>query len=468
LGHPPAESAESAAGFCHIDGLEPLLGSHRVGHASGAQLQDEIGAAAKSAANRNAALPGRAWLYGAAAGLLLLWVLNWSGVWPLVTNPSQQGSQDFSIFYTGARIVRSGLSSHLYELSVQARYQMPVYQSQPLPFNHPAYELIPFLPLAALSFRSAYLLWAAVNVATLLAATLLLAPRLSNLGRHAALWSFAAGMASFPLIWALCQGQDSILLLLLFVGVYLALKSGKDALAGAVLALGLFKFPLVVPFLIPFLLKGKWRLLAGFAGGTAATAGVSILMTGIAGAHQYVQLLSLLAVHPGLGYINPLVMPDARGFLLTLLAGHGVTRQTFEAIAAIAAVALVLVPSFVPSAEEQSGRFDLWFALNLTVALMASPHLYWHDLSPLLLALLLAANVLAKGGAAPSNLDLGAMIVAFVAFALPWPIYFVSLRLYPSYFFLPLCLFTLWLAVRVLSSPQKRIAEVAPAAPAAC
>jgi hypothetical protein len=440
-----------------------------VGHASGAQLQDEISTAPKRAAatgnatSGNATLPHRVWLYGAAAGLLLLWLLNWSGVLPLVTNPSQQGSQDFSIFYTGARIVRSGLSSHLYDLAVQAQFQTPVYQSQPLPFNHPAYELIPFLPLAALSFQSAYLLWAGVNVALLLAAMLLLAPRLPNLGRHAALWAFAAGMASFPLIWALCQGQDSVLLLLIFVAAYLALKSGKDAAAGAVLALGLFKFPLVLPFAIPFLLKGKWRVVAGFAGGAAATAGISILMTGIAGARQYVQLLSLLAVHPSIGYINPLLMPNARGFLLTLLAGHGVDRRTFETIAAAAAVALLLIPSLVSYAREQSRRFDLWFALNLTVALLASPHLYWHDLSLLLLALLLAANALAKGDAAPGSLDIGAMVAAFFAFALPWPIYFATLRLYPSYFFVPLCAVALWLAIRVLSSSQTPANEAAPA-----
>ena len=159
----------------------------------------------------------RGWKSCSVVALALLWILNWVSVLPLITSPNHPGTQDFSIFYTGAKIVLSGLSSHLYDLSVQAHYQTAPYQSHPLPFDHPAYELVLFLPLSALSFNAAYGTWVAINVAMVLLAALLLSAHLPNFPRPAALWAFAAAMASFPLIWSLCQGQDSILLLLLFV-----------------------------------------------------------------------------------------------------------------------------------------------------------------------------------------------------------------------------------------------------------
>jgi hypothetical protein len=298
-----------------------------------------------------------------------------------------------------------------------------------------------------------------------LLAALLLAAYLPNFPRPAALWTFAAAMVSFPLIWAMCQGQDSILLLLLFVLVYLNLKAGKDPIAGFVLALGLFKFTLVVPFLIPFLLRRRWRFLAGFLVGAALAVGISVWMTGINGSRQYIQLLSLLSAHPSVGYINLFLMPNVRGFLLTLLAGHGVTLQDFNIFSAVVSVLLLMVPFLTFCGKEHSERFELWFGLNLCVALLVSPHLYWHDLTLLLLPTLLAANALLKSGMR-MNLTLAAAIIWTFLYAGAWPIwpaYLPVLRaVSPSLFFLPLCGFALWLAIRARSLPTSRVAESAP------
>jgi hypothetical protein len=401
----------------------------------------------------------------ALAALTLLWILNWVSVLPQITNAKHPGTQDFSIFYTGSKIVLSGLSSHLYDLSVQAHYQTAPYQSQPLPFDHPAYELLLFLPFAALSFSGAYWSWTAINLAMVFLAALLLSPHLPKFPRPVALWVFAAAMASFPLIWAVCQGQDSILLLLLFVLVYLNLKAGRDPIAGFVLAVGLFKFTLVVPFLVPFLLRGRWRFLAGFLAGSALAVGTSISITGISGSHQYIQLLSLLTAHPSVGYINLFFMPNVRGFLLTLVVGHGVHRQDFEIFSGVVAVLLLIVPFLTFCGREQFERFELWFGLNLTIAVLVSPHLYWHDLTLLLLPIFLAANARLKSGIRVDFTLAAAVTWAFLyASAWPiWPAYLPALKIVtPSFFFLPLCGFALWLAIRVRSLPPIRLTEPAP------
>ena len=389
------------------------------------------------------------WRIVVMVAIALFCILNWVAVFPLIGNPSQQGAQDFSIFYTGSRIVRSGLSSHLYDLSVQAQYQTATYQTHPLPFNHPAYELILFLPFAGLSFKAAYWAWFAICIGIAGLVSRLVAPYLSSFPKPAALWVFGAAMASFPVIWALCQGQDSILLLLIFVLVYINLKEQRDFVAGLALAAGLFKFPLVVPFALAFLVRRQWRFVLGFLAGSTIVAGISAAITGIAGVREYVLLLSQLAANPSAGYINPLLMPNARGFLWMVLSDGSVSHRAIETVSAIASLILLVVHCVTFRGREHFDGFDLWFGVNLSVALLASPHLYWHDLTPLLLPLLLAINLALRNGVLDSfSLAVAAAVCVFAA---AWLAYLVPLGMYPNIFFLPLGAFAFVLVKKLRS-----------------
>jgi hypothetical protein len=384
--------------------------------------------------------------------LLFLACVNLGSIFSLIR--SADGAQDFSIFYTGAKIVRSGHASQLYDLDMQARYQTARYRNQPLPFDHPAYELLLFLPLVLLPFSVAYGLWWVASIAMAFVVARLLAPRLEHLPRPGWVWILAMVLACFPVIWALAQGQDSVLLLLLFSLAYVNLKSRKDALAGVLLAAGLFKFTLVLPFVVPFLFWRRWKFLAGFSGGAAAAAGISVAMTGIAGARQYVRLLLLLLAHPEAGYINPVLMPNARGFLSAVLGESGLSRPALEILVVVSAALMILAPvltfrSTDKQLEGRSERFDLWFGLNLTVALLASPHLYWHDLTPMLLPIVLAVNALLK----PLARRISWQAIAWgLAYACAWPVY---LTLYPSYFFVVFCALAVWF-VRKLAPRLRR------------
>jgi hypothetical protein len=122
----------------------------------------------------------------AALALFLLCVLNWLSVRPLVTGPNQMGAQDFSIFYMGSKVLLNDQPSHLYDLNIQARYHTAPYRQRPLPYDHPAYELILFLPLSLMSFTHAYWVWVAINAALTLIISLLLSPHLPHFPRSAA------------------------------------------------------------------------------------------------------------------------------------------------------------------------------------------------------------------------------------------------------------------------------------------
>jgi hypothetical protein len=97
--------------------------------------------------------------------------------------------------------------------------------------------------------------------------------------------------------------------------------------------------------------------------------------------------------------------------------------------------------------RQHSDGFDLWFGVNLSVALLASPHLYWHDLTVLLLPLMLAVNLTLKNGV----LDKFSVIVAVAmcAFAAAWLAYLAQSGMYPNIFFIPLGAFAAVLAKKL-------------------
>ena len=124
----------------------------------------------------------------------------------------------------------------------------------------------------------------------LLGIVLFLHKKVSEIQSIPAWLSFLAALAFFPISYALMQGQDSIMLLALYCLAYVALRRGRDLQAGIWLGLGLFKFHLVLPFVLILFLRRRWRAVLGvgisgafdfaaFLGtrGWQATAGLSAL-----------------------------------------------------------------------------------------------------------------------------------------------------------------------------------------------
>ncbi len=68
-----------------------------------------------------------------------------------------------------------------------------------------------------------------------------------------------------PTMDCLLIGQDSVLVLLVYTLVFVALKRNREFAAGCLLACGLFKFHLVLPFAIIFLLRRRWSFVLGFS-----------------------------------------------------------------------------------------------------------------------------------------------------------------------------------------------------------
>jgi hypothetical protein len=296
----------------------------------------------------------------------------------------RDGYQNFTIFYAAARMVRSGQSSVLYDLSAQYRAQQEfapnvLIRRAALPYNHPPFEALLFLPFTFLPYVPAYLLWALLN-GTMVAASLMLLRRQFVEIKNLPLAFLVLAVTGFvPVVSGIVQGQDSVLLLFLFVVALTAMETGNDAAAGAALAAGLFKFNLVLP-LIFLLAVRRWRLLLGFAPVAALLGGISLAMVGVHGAVHYVQLLLRLENTGAGGSIVGSDMPNLRGIIASLAGAHSGASLMPLTIACSAAV--ILIALWRMGLIRDSVRFP--FLLATVATILVSYHTLTYDLSLLL------------------------------------------------------------------------------------
>jgi hypothetical protein len=308
------------------------------------------------------------------------------------------GYPDFTILYTAGKVVNEGRGRQLYDLETQLALQRSFapeieHRENALPFNHPPFEALLFVPLAGLPYVTAYLVWAAFNIALILGLWILLRPRLPSLHNLLPGLPLLAIFAFFPVIMALLQGQDSILLLFLYGLAFAALTTGRAFLAGICLALALFKFQLVLPFVVVLLVRRQWKAIAGFSFTAFVLLLVSAAVVGWNGVMAYPGFVLRLNQSAAQAGIDPRGMPNLRGLVAGSLHLTGL-----PAILLIITLSIALVALVVHSWPVEPGhKFELGFSLCLTVTTMISYHLLVHDLSVLVLPILLIAELLVAG-----------------------------------------------------------------------
>jgi hypothetical protein len=297
-----------------------------------------------------------------------------------VARSSSAPRLDFTIFYSGARIVLDGRGAELYSTEVQRHYQRRLFaRPHPLPYNHPPFELLPFLPLAMLPYRWAYLVWSAVNTAIAVSVPLLLRPLIrvpeNPFARELVVLMF------LPLWVALGQGQDSMLLLLLVTLALRGLASEGKGLAGASIGLAMFKFHIAGPLLVLLARRGGARFLGGAVGAMAGAAAISALLVGWRTTLNYPRFVLEMDRTGGFGTIAGGNMPNLRGIAETIARG-----PLPLPVLGLLHVALLLVALAV------CWRSPRPYAPALLFTLLLSFHLYTHDLSLLLLPMMLLMN----------------------------------------------------------------------------
>ena len=348
------------------------------------------------------------------------------------------GYYDFAAYYAATQIIKDGSGRDLYnydtQLTAQQRFS-PV-RTRPLLYNHPPFEALVFLPFGYFPYSQAYVLWSLANLLLLFIIAILLFPYLSSLwaSLHSGL-VVAAFFSFFPIFVAVLQGQDSVLLLFIYTLLYIAMKQGRELASGVLLAFGAFRPQLILPLLLAFGFRRRWKVLLGFLSACAVLAFASVEITGWQGATAYLRLLWTMnqgAREETTGedayFIHPAAMPNLRGFFHAQLAGR--IPEPYVTAGILASSLLLLFWSMrtgIAQARDARTDLDLPFALHLTVTVLVSYHLHLHDLSLMLLPIVLVANRLAGEKDFQSRGRLG--LASMVVFLFLSPVYMVGVIL---------------------------------------
>ncbi|HKD01972.1 MAG TPA: glycosyltransferase family 87 protein [Terriglobales bacterium] len=330
----------------------------------------------------------------AAALILLHGIILWNA-----RHLIRKGYPDFTIFYSAARLVREGFGHSLYDLQVQYRVQREFasgvsIRQGALPYNHPPFETILFMPLSSLPYLGAYLVWDTLNL-VLLAGVLWCVQSGLEKKWPGLWWGLFLCLAFFPVCVALLQGQDIILFVLWFAAAYVSLKRGNDLAAGCWLGLGLFRFQLVLPFVAMLGLRKRWRALAGFFAMAGVLGLVSVAIVGWHGLWDYPHYVWFVEGTMAHEAISD--MPNLRGFLAALLTGR-IPTLVLDGITVVLSLGLVIFGASHYKPGLKGERFDLAFSLCVVIVVLVSYHSFAYDLCLLLLPVALVTNYVRSRG----------------------------------------------------------------------
>jgi len=312
-----------------------------------------------------------------------------------------KGDPDFTVFYTAAKMVRAGYGRSLYQSRAQQEVQRGFTSDSdirrgPLPYLHPPFEAVIFVPLTLLSYPQAFAVWDLANLVMLLGVILLLRRSVSSL-RRVSLWeSVLACLAFFPVFINFLQGQDAILFLLLVAVGFCDMERGSDFMAGAWFGLGVFKYHLMVPLVVMLALRrgraGRGRkLLLGFSVVAALTVVLSLGMVGWQGALEYPLYVWRAVSVPGFGQTPYGMNPS----LLGLVAGWPVLERLIwpaRLVTLAGSAVLLILVSRMRAPVNDRGLSHLSTACAVIAAILVSYSANAHDLCLLILPLVLVAD----------------------------------------------------------------------------
>ena len=309
---------------------------------------------------------------------------------------------DLLTMRTGARMVLDGRGADLYDFTLQETYWRRALGVERLPgmspFVSPPFVALLYVPWTLVPQAAALILWTVVSLAAFAAALRLMAGWAPLTGRH---WpsTLVLSLSFYPVLEGLMAGSNSLLAVPIFALTLGALRTGREAVAGALLGLLFYRPQLALAPLVVFAIKQRWRLVAGAAAVGAVWAAASALFVGWRTPFDFLALGPLLGrmiFEPGMPSalfcsvyaLFQLPLGPARFGLATALGGA-------VSLGLVALVLWMWRGAWDASAE----RLDLAFAALLVLTPLVSPYLQLHDLAVLILPALLLAEYWLRHGA---------------------------------------------------------------------
>jgi dolichol-phosphate mannosyltransferase len=298
-------------------------------------------------------------------------------IWLVYLPAALRGNADFRNCYSTGLLLVSGRGHQIYDYEVQHKLQDAFVSQTPtgMPYVHPPYEALLFVPFSFLTYRGAFLCWLGLNVVCLLVSYRILRGRLWRLDEAWRWLPFLFFIGFIPVTVALMQGQDSLITLLFLSTALISLESGNDLLAGFMVGLAAYKFQLVVPIGCLFFLWRRWRFVCGTCLSALAAIVVSGFIAGTENLLSYVGYVRETAIK--FAVLMPEArMPNLRGLLSLLHLRPGISTS----LVLILSLAVMALAGW--SARKSS--VDWQFSIAISAAVLVGYHVRTHDLSILL------------------------------------------------------------------------------------
>lgn len=377
----------------------------------------------------------------------------------------RKGYPDFTTFYSGASILRQGLGRQLYDEQTQYRVQQQFaaevsIRQGPLPYIHPPFEALLFIPFTWVSYPIAYVLWDLLNLIVLVILLFMLQPALPVLRPVSVAFWLLACLAFFPIFFALLHGQDVLLLVLLLAAVYVLLRRNNEIAAGFCLGLGVFRFQLVLPLVLILLYQKRTKAILGFVTAAAALVLVSAAIVGWRGVLEYPDhVWRLEQTMEQRQTIVPIRMANVRGLLDSLLIPR-TSKLVSNIVISIVSLALVLFAAHKCSSKTTTpSEFDLGFALCVVVTVLVGYHTLAYDLSLLLLPIALTIQHLYRNQDVDRRARQFLLIPLFLLFLSPLHAFLAMRNGHYNLFALVLLLWCWALSKEITRGGQKRLQE---------
>jgi hypothetical protein len=315
-----------------------------------------------------------------------------------------EGSPDFRNLYTAGKIVDSGRADQLYNRDLQEQVQKSIFGGSVkgefnfLPYIHPPFEAIVYALLALMPYVAAFWTVWVCNVLLAYVSLLILRSQVPNLHKGFGLVIIAMSIFK-PLLTTEMQGQDSIVILLLFIACFVSVARERYALAGVAIGLACCKpqQALLLLFLILiFIPRARWRILVACGLTCLSMIAVSAATIGVKATLGFPRAVRVFAALYDDTKDRSRVMPNIRGLMFSLLEAR-VSHHSILLIIQIIS-GLVLVLTIMVLSRKTRSDMGLRFALAVTTVVLVAFYGYAHDFTPLLLPLILVWNFLAGTG----------------------------------------------------------------------
>ena len=360
---------------------------------------------------------------------------------------------DYMAFYAAGDIAKTGTLSALYDLEQQHAVQERVSDrtldlEEIYPYIHPPF-IVPVLGVITdENYVASFSRWGIVLLIFNALVTYILSKNLQYERSWEGILFFVAVLLFYPSFMGILKGQDTGILLLGVSIWMIGFLRGKDKVAGLALSLVTLRPHIALVLAIPFLFNRR-NVFKWFVVGASVLTFFSIALIGFEGTFDYIELLRISSRGDGFQ-----LRPDAMFNLVGIFARSSFTisHKSLEMVGWLGFGLVILGLSFFWAKSKEITEKHLSIAIILGI--LSAPHLHYHDLSLLILPLIVLFQWALSHG--HMEMSLGIFSLVGLSVLLVFNHYLPSIYLLPYLLMIAMLFFFIWHSLPYLDRSQKR------------